>query len=97
MTDSENLHPQDDARTMRSHAGEAITDSRNWPGYLLIGTGIAVLGLFLVAAGYGFEGWALIAGVVCVLCLVVGATLVLLEHRRVKRLDDEGVLDQEGH
>ena len=32
MTDNENLHPQDDARTIRSHAGEAITDSRNWPG-----------------------------------------------------------------
>ncbi|MDF3311995.1 hypothetical protein P3H15_44275 [Rhodococcus sp. T2V] len=97
MTNNENLHPQDDVRTIRSHAGEAITDSRNWPGYTLIGTGIAVLGLFLVAAGYGFTGWAWIAVIICILCLVTGATLVLLEHRRVKRLDDEGLMDQQGH
>jgi hypothetical protein len=97
MTDNENLRPQDDARTIRAHAGEAITDSGNWPGYLLIGTGIAVLGLFLVAAGYGFTGWAWIAGLVCGLCLVTGTALVLLEHRRVKRLDAERLIDQEGH
>ena len=28
--------PADDARTMRSHAGEALTDSRGWPGYFFL-------------------------------------------------------------
>ena len=97
MTANENVQPQDDARTIRSHAGEAVTDSRNWPGYILIGTGIAVLGLFLVAAGYGFTGWAWIAAIACSLCFLTGAILVLLEHRRVKRLDAERLMDQEGH
>lgn len=57
----------DNERTNRSHVGEAITDGRNYPGYLLIGLGLATLGLTLVAAGYGFRGWAVIAGCVCVI------------------------------
>ncbi|MBC2637976.1 MULTISPECIES: hypothetical protein [unclassified Rhodococcus (in: high G+C Gram-positive bacteria)] len=89
--------PQDAAHTMRNHAGEAITDGRNWPGYILIAAGIAVLGLTLVAAGYGFEGWALIGGIGCVLCLVLGTTLVLLERRRIKALEGESLTDEAGH
>ncbi|MBV6756809.1 hypothetical protein [Rhodococcus opacus] len=91
------FRPQDDAHTMRNHVGEAIADGRNWPGYILIATGIAVLGLTLVAAGYGFEGWALIGGIACVLCLVLGTVLVLLERRRVKALEGGTLTDQEGH
>ncbi|MFC0453297.1 hypothetical protein [Rhodococcus jostii] len=89
--------PRDDAHTMRSHAGEAITDGRNWPGYILIATGVAVLGLTLVAAGYGFQGWTLIGGIACILCLVLGTALVLLERRRVKALEGGTLTDQEGH
>ena len=91
------IGPQDDAHTMRNHVGEAIADGRNWPGYILIAAGIAVLGLTLVAAGYGFEGWALIGGIACVLCLVIGTVLVLLERRRVKALEGGTLTDQEGH
>jgi hypothetical protein len=94
---SENERPQDDARTIRGHAGEAITDSRNWPGYFLIAAGIAALGATLVGAGYGFEGWAVIGAIICVVCLIGGATLVLLERKRVKALDGESLSDQEGH
>ncbi|QSE95233.1 hypothetical protein JWS13_44855 [Rhodococcus pseudokoreensis] len=91
------FRPQDDAHTMRNRVGEAIADGRNWPGYILIAAGIAVLGLTLVAAGYGFEGWALIGEIACVLCLVLGTVLVLLERRRVKALEGGTLTDQEGH
>ncbi|MEV3976598.1 hypothetical protein AB0K68_52160, partial [Streptomyces sp. NPDC050698] len=65
MTNASGSSPVDDEHTNRSHVGEAISDGRNYPGYLLIGLGLATLGLTLVAAGYGFRGWAVIAGAVC--------------------------------
>nr|WP_181697198.1 hypothetical protein [Nocardia sp. GTS18] len=74
----------DDSRTIRPHAGESIEDTRNWPGLILIGVGLALLGITLTAAGYGFGGWAIIGGVACAACLLAGTTLVVAEHRRVK-------------
>lgn len=97
MSDKDESLPVDDDRTNRSHVGEAITDGRNYPGYLLIGLGLATLGFTLVAAGYGFRGWTVIAGSVCVLFFVVGALMVLAERRRIKRLEGEDLFDQEGH
>ncbi|NLG55159.1 MAG: hypothetical protein GX542_05860 [Rhodococcus sp.] len=88
MTASASFPHQDRVRTHRSHVGEALTDTRGWPGYAMIGTSIAVLGLFLVAAGYGFGGWAAIAGGVFLGLMIVGVTLVLLEHRRVMRNEE---------
>ncbi|MGF7124362.1 hypothetical protein [Rhodococcus sp. BE178] len=55
------------------------------------------LGLTLVAAGYGFAGWAWIAGIICGGALLVGTALVLAEDRRVKRLDNASLTDQLGH
>ncbi len=89
--------PRDLAHTTREHPGEAIQDSRNLPGYALIGIGIIALGLTLVAAGYGFAGWTWIAGLACVASLTLGTALVLVEHRRVKRLDHAALTDQLGH
>ena len=77
----------------RTHAGEAIADTRAWPGYGLIGIAIIALGMTLSAAGYGFAGWAVIGGAVCAASLALGTALVVMEHRRVQRLDDSGVPD----
>ncbi len=38
-----------------------LNDFAGWAGYGLALTGIAAAGLFLVAAGGGFAGWAVIA------------------------------------
>lgn len=89
--------PRDLAHTTREHPGEAIEDSRNWPGYGLIGIAIVALGLTLVAAGYGFAGWAWITGIICAASLLTGTLLVLAEHRRIKRLDNASLFDQRGH
>ena len=97
VTNMSGSSPVDDEHTNRSHVGEAISDGRNYPGYLLIGLGLATLGLTLVAAGYGFRGWAVIAGSVCVISFIVGALAILMEHRRVKRLEGRELLDQKGH
>ncbi|AXK84830.1 hypothetical protein IU443_03095 [Nocardia farcinica] len=88
----------DHARTMRSHAGEAIEDTRNWPGMILVGLGIVTVGLTLVAAGYGFEGWAIIGGIAAALFLIIGAVLILAEHRRLQKLSDRNSgFDDRGH
>ncbi len=41
-----------------------VNDFAGWAGYGLALVGITTLGLFLVAAGGGFAGWAVIAGLV---------------------------------
>ncbi|MFD5178059.1 hypothetical protein ACFWM1_19785 [Nocardia sp. NPDC058379] len=90
-------HFPDDQRTTRSHAGETIEDTRNWPGLILIGLGLVMVGLALTAAGYGFAGWALIATMLCVVLLVGGIALVVLEHRRVKAAEGLELTDPRGH
>ncbi|AMY51750.1 hypothetical protein HQO38_16000 [Rhodococcus fascians] len=87
----------DDDRTMRGHAGEAIVDARNWPGYICIGLALVSLGLTLTAAGYGFEGWAWTGAVLAPVLLVAGTVLVLLERRRVKAQEGKSLTDPAGH
>ncbi|WP_305091619.1 hypothetical protein [Prescottella sp. R16] len=89
--------PIDRANTFREHAGEAIDDEMNWPGYGLIALGIATLGMALAAAGYGFNGWALIAAVVCVSSFAVGIGLVVAEHTHVKHVEHRHLREQLGH
>ncbi|MTE15702.1 hypothetical protein [Nocardia aurantiaca] len=87
----------DRARTTRSHAGESMVDARNWPGLILFALGIAALVATLAAAGYGFAGRAIVAGVICVVCLTLGAALVIIEHRRVKHREGRNLGDPGGH
>ncbi|MFC8046189.1 hypothetical protein [Nocardia sp. NPDC057353] len=87
----------DDSRTTRSHAGESLEDVRNWPGMILVAIGIVLVGSTLAAAGYGFEGWAIISGIACGVCLLAGAGLIVLEHRRVKALEGRSLTDPAGH
>lgn len=76
-------HVPDQSRTSRNRAGEMIEDTRDWPGLILMFLGLVAVGLTLTAAGYGFAGWAVVGSIVAVLCLVIGAVLIALEHRRV--------------
>nr|WP_314142062.1 hypothetical protein [uncultured Rhodococcus sp.] len=87
----------DEDRTTRGHAGEAIVDTRNWPGYICIGLALVSLGLTLTAAGYGFSGWTWIGAVAAPILLVVGIVLVLLERRRVKAREGKSLTDPAGH
>ncbi|MGO4615122.1 hypothetical protein AB4305_12295 [Nocardia sp. 2YAB30] len=87
----------DHARTARSHAGESIEDARNWPGMILVGVGVVIVALTLTAAGYGFEGWAVIGGIVAAVCLLTGIFLIIAEHRKVKAREGRALTDPGGH
>lgn len=87
----------DDARTSRNHAGEGLEDGYNVPGIVLCALGIVAMALALTAAGYGFAGWAVVAGVVAAVCGITGVAWLLLEHRRVKAKEGLALSDQQGH
>ncbi|MGW6621804.1 hypothetical protein ACWF99_11245 [Nocardia sp. NPDC055002] len=87
----------DHSRTTRSHAGEGLEDGYNFPGIVLCAMGIIALGLFLTATGYGFGGWAVIAGIAAVVLAGTGVAWLLLEHRRVKAKEGLKLTDQRGH
>lgn len=93
----ENPEPVDHARTTRSHAGEAMNDTRAWPGFGLVALGLALMGITLVAAGYGFAGWAWIGGAACIVSIAVGVALILVERKRVKAAEGLQLRDQQGH
>lgn len=69
-------------RSPRKHADEGIEDNRNLPGLALLVLAIVAMGLTLTAAGYGFEGWAWIAGIACIGLFAAGGAWLALEWRR---------------
>lgn len=88
----------DHTRTTRSHAGEVIEDTWNWPGMFLVGIGIVTVGLTMTAAGYGFVGWTVIGAIAAGVFLLLGAGLINLEHRRMRRISAEQTgYDDRGH
>ncbi|MBF6175722.1 hypothetical protein IU476_30085 [Nocardia blacklockiae] len=73
-----------------------MADARNWPGLTLVAVGLVALAGTLTAAGYGFNGWAIVGVIVTVVCLLGGAALVMVEHRRI-RARAGGLRDPGGH
>ncbi|MFF0490234.1 hypothetical protein ACWDSJ_12305 [Nocardia sp. NPDC003482] len=87
----------DTSRNTRNHAGEGIEDGYNIPGIVLCALGLVALACALTAAGYGFTGWAIVAGVLCAAALLGGFGWLLLEHRRVKAQEGLALHEQRGH
>ncbi|WP_019926063.1 hypothetical protein [Nocardia sp. BMG111209] len=77
----------------RTHTGQGLEDNRNIPAFVLCFLGVVALGAALTAAGYGFAGWAVIAGIVCAVCLVGGVAWLLIERRRIRATE----FDRQGH
>lgn len=84
-------------RSPRKHAGEGIEDAYNIPGIVLCGLGAVALALALTAAGYGFAGWAIVAGIVCAACLIGGITWIALESKRTSARDQWEPPQRQGH
>ncbi|MEC3957481.1 hypothetical protein VMT65_30920 [Nocardia sp. CDC153] len=74
-----------DRKQPRTHAGEGIEDGVNMIGVVAWLLGVVALALALVAGGYGFVGWAVVAGIACVALCSVGAAVFAIEWHRTHR------------
>ncbi|MFI6869450.1 hypothetical protein [Nocardia sp. NPDC050406] len=82
-------------RRIRHHAGEGIEDGYNVPGIVMCGLAVVALALTLTAAGYGYEGWAIIGAIGCAVLFLSGATWLWAEYRRERRHRPEEI--RQGH
>ena len=79
--------PTDHSRTTQPHAGIATKDNFFWPGLILLG--VTMVGLMSTAAeaAYRHYEWLPTTVLVAVLGAVAGALWLVIEVRRVTRLD----------
>jgi uncharacterized membrane protein YcjF (UPF0283 family) len=83
--------PTDHARTAQPHAGIVMKDNFFWPGLILLA--VAVFGLICTAAAaaYGHYEWLATTVLVAVLGMVAGVLWLVVENRRVTRIEEQVV------
>lgn len=79
--------PTDHFRTTLPHTGEHFIDVYSWPGYCSILLGMMSLVACVAAAAYRRTQWIPTAGIVAVLAIAGGAAWLVIEHRRVLRIE----------
>ncbi|MEV0248313.1 hypothetical protein AB0H76_17080 [Nocardia sp. NPDC050712] len=79
----------------QAQAGEFLGDSHNVPGVILCALGIVAVACALTAAGYGYEGWAIMSAIIAVALWLAGLAVLTMEHRRHGRMEVEH--DRLGH
>jgi uncharacterized membrane protein len=79
--------PTDHSRTTQPHAGIAMKDNFFWPGLILLV--VAMFGLIATAAtaAYRHYEWLSTTLLVAVLGAVAGALWLIMENRRVTRIE----------
>ena len=80
--------PVDHSRTTRPHAGESMTDNKIMPGLVLIGVAMVLFVSCLAAFATGHHDTGLTLSSLAGAGFVIGAGWVLIEHMRVRRLED---------
>ncbi len=83
--------PTDHSRTTQPHAGIAMKDNFFWPGLILLA--VAVFGMIstAAAAAYRHYEWLATTLLIAVLGTVAGTLWLVVEHRRVTRIDERVV------
>ncbi|MEN4474775.1 protein UsfY [Mycolicibacterium cosmeticum] len=79
--------PTDHFRTTLPHTGEHFIDVYSWPGYCSILLGVMSLVAGVAAAAYQRTQWVPTAGIVGVLAIAGGAAWLVIEHRRILRIE----------
>jgi uncharacterized membrane protein len=79
--------PTDHSRTTQPHAGIAMKDNFFWPGLILLV--VAMFGLIATAAtaAYRHYEWLSTTVLIAVLGAVAGALWLVMENRRVTRIE----------
>ena len=81
--------PTDHSRTTQPHAGITMKDNLFWPGFILLA--VAVFGMIstVAAAAYRHYEWLGTTVLVAVLGTVAGALWLVVEFRRVARIEEQ--------
>ncbi|KQH80993.1 hypothetical protein AO501_05005 [Mycobacterium gordonae] len=79
--------PTDHFRTTCPHTGEYFIDRYCWPGVSSIALGVMSLSAGTAAAAYKHYEWLLACGLVAVLAIAGGLAWLVVEHRRVMRIE----------
>lgn len=81
--------PTDHSRTTQPYAGIAMKDNFMWPGLILLA--VSVLGMISLAAAaaYRHYEWLTTTALIAVLGAVAGALWIVVEHRRVVRIEQQ--------
>ena len=81
--------PSDHFRTTQPHAGISMKDNLYWPGFILLA--VAMFGIIFTAAAaaYQHDEWLPTTVLVSVLGVVAGALWLVVERRRVIRIDQQ--------
>lgn len=80
--------PVDHYRTTHQHAGETFIDGYCWPGLLSIAFGVISLVGCIASVAYNHREYTQTTGVVAVLAVGFGILWIVLEQRRVRRMDN---------
>lgn len=88
--------PVDHSRTTRPHAGESMTDNAIMPALVLIGIGLVLFVSCLAAFATGNDSVGLTVGLLALAAFVVGSVWLVLEHLRVRRLEERWYTDHPG-
>ncbi|MBV8964987.1 MAG: hypothetical protein JO191_02305 [Mycobacteriaceae bacterium] len=89
--------PTDHSRTHIPHAGESMIDVYFWPGLFLIAVGVIALIGCVAALAYHHPELLLWAGLTAVLTASGGVSWLIVEHRRVRRIEARWLADHPGH
>lgn len=80
--------PVDHARTFRPHAGETMKDTKNLPALILLGVALVSFVAALAAHATGNHTAGVALGSISAVVFVVAGAWFMIEHRRVKGIED---------
>ena len=80
--------PVDHARTTRPHAGETMKDTKNMPALILLGVALVSFVAALAAHAASNHTVGVILGCISAVVFVVAGAWFMIEHRRVKSIED---------
>lgn len=89
--------PVDHVRTTLPHSGESFIDTLWLPGLLLIGIGTVLIAGTVAATAYGNRDLSLILALIAGALVTAGALLIMLEHKRVARVERQWQKEHPGH